>query len=149
MKVTTLTYHQRSIITTISTFLSVRPVTRMGLEITILPQLWYFFFRLQFLQKNFTGPPNFFFSTILNTKKVIYIEVWRKNFGPKRNSVHETTRGVESAPPPGFFRVNVFSCMDEQSLAVKLIVCQNRCCFELGQYKSVVNTSFESIYSYL
>ena len=32
-----------------------------------------------------------------------------------------------------------------QSLAVKLAICQplkNRCCCELGQHKSVVNTSF-------
>ena len=39
-----------------------------------------------------------------------------------------------------------------QSLAVKLAICQlskNRCCSELCQYKSVVNTSFEGINNYL
>jgi len=38
-----------------------------------------------------------------------------------------------------------------QSLAVKLAICQlskNKCCYELGQHKSVVNTSFKRIYSY-
>ena len=56
-------------ITTISTFLSVRPVTRMGLEITILPQFWYFF-SIAISSKKFYWIPQFFF---LNYSKHQYI----------------------------------------------------------------------------
>ena len=53
---------------------------------------------------------------------------------------------------PLFSRIASFLMDYLQSLAVKLAICQlskDRCCWELGQHKSVLNTSFESIYTNL
>ena len=116
MKVTTLTYHQRSIITTISTFLSVRPATCMDWKSRFCLNFDnFFFFDRNFCKKILLDPPIFFSSTILNTKNGIYIEVWRKNFRPKRNSVHETTRGGGIRPPPdllGLMKDDKVCCID-------------------------------------
>ena len=65
----------------------------------------FFFFDRNFFKKILLDPPIFFSSTILNTKKGIYIEVWCKIFCPKRNSVHETTRGEGGIHPPDLIRL--------------------------------------------
>ena len=71
MKVTTLTYHQRSIITPISTFLSVRPATCMDWRLRFCLNFGNFFFRSQFLQKNKPGQQRNLFDAINDFNKII------------------------------------------------------------------------------
>ena len=70
MKVITLIYHQRSIITTISTFLSVRPATCMDWKSRFCLNFGKFFFSIAISSKKFYWTPQFFF---LNYSKHQYI----------------------------------------------------------------------------
>ena len=112
MKVITLIYHQRSIITTISTLLSVLPATRMGWRSRFCLNFGNFFFRSQFLQKNFTGPPIFFPTLFKTPKKEFTLRSDAKIFVQNEIAYLKLPGGAESTPP-GLNRVN--------SITVKVI----------------------------
>ena len=77
-----------------------------------IENFWKKNFETRIFHNIFLQPQFFFRQSILNTKKLIYIEVWYSLVRPAEDGKLPNPARLDSTPPPGCFRVEHHWCPD-------------------------------------